>query len=145
MPSARTKRIEGMLDDLEDLSGSTSFAHVAWPIISGLDDGTPSKPPRSFEPPNFSASQDVDQSYNPPVRASRKRSAADATFLTECSFGVTHDRLVQLITDVYGSEPWWDHLRSLNLRGKGADSVARLKEFLPELDEVVLFVLPPSE
>jgi len=58
---------------------------------------------------------------------------------------VTHDRLVQLITDVYGSEPWWDHLRSLNLRGKGADSVARLKEFLPELDEVVLFVLPPSE
>lgn len=33
MPSARTKRIEGMLDDLEDLSGSTSFAHVAWPII----------------------------------------------------------------------------------------------------------------
>ena len=73
-----------------------------------------------------------------PVRASSKRTAADATFLTECSFGVTHDRLVQLITDVYGSEPWWDNLKSLDLGGKGVDSVARLKEFLPELDEVIL-------
>ena len=64
--------------------------------------------------------------------------AANATFLTECSFGVAHDNLVKLITDVYGAEPWWEHLTSLDLRSKGADSVARLKDFLPDLDEVNL-------
>lgn len=72
-------------------------------------------------------------------RSSRSRhNDANATFLTECSFGVTHDKLVQLITDVYGSEPYWDHLTLLDLRGKSVDSVTRLKEFLPELTEVYL-------
>lgn len=67
-----------------------------------------------------------------------RRSDANATFLTECSFGVAHDKLVQVITDVYGSEPYWEHLKVLDLRGKLVDSVARLKEFLPELENVNL-------
>ena len=73
-----------------------------------------------------------------PMRSFQARMAANATFLTECSFGVAHDNLVKLITDVYGAEPWWEHLTSLDLRGRGADSVARLKDFLPDLDEVNL-------
>ena len=80
-----------------------------------------------------------DQTVRPiDARSFRARADANATFLTECSFGVAHDRLVQLITDVYGSEPYWEHLKVLDLRGKGADSVARLKEFLPDLIEVNL-------
>ena len=141
----RERGLEGILGDMEDLSALLflSDAIGCTPLTgTGLDDGTPSKAPRCVESSNPPLLDE--ESRESPTRAGRKRAAADATFLTECSFGVTHDRLVQLITDVYGSEPWWDHLRSLDLRGKGVDSVARLHEFLPELDEVILFVYPLS-
>ena len=62
----------------------------------------------------------------------------NATFLTECSFGVSHDRLLQYITDVEPFEPNWEDLRSIDLSGKKAEGVVRLKEFLPNLDEVNL-------
>lgn len=65
-------------------------------------------------------------------------STRDATFLTECSFGVAHDRLVQVITDVQPFEPYWNQLTSIDLSGKKLDSVARLKEFLPRLDSLLL-------
>ena len=59
---------------------------------------------------------------------------ANATFLTECSFGVAHDRLVEVITDVQPFEPYWDQLASIDLSNAKLESVARLKEFLPRLD-----------
>lgn len=65
---------------------------------------------------------------------------ANATFLTECSFGVAHDRLVGVITDVQPFVPHWEQLHSINLSGKGLESVARLKEFLPRLDALKLWV-----
>lgn len=65
-------------------------------------------------------------------------SRANATFLTECSFGVAHDRLVQVITDVQPFEPYWESLTSIDLSEKKLDSVARLKEFLPKLDHLKL-------
>lgn len=68
------------------------------------------------------------------------RHAGNATFLTECSFGVAHDKLVEIITDIEPFNPHWDQLKSIDLRDKKADSVARLKEFLPNLDEVNLYV-----
>lgn len=67
----------------------------------------------------------------------------NATFLTECSFGVSHDRLLQYITDVEPFEPDWEGLRSIDLSGKKAEGVVRLKEFLPNLDEVNLYVPCP--
>ncbi|EPQ54712.1 L domain-like protein [Gloeophyllum trabeum ATCC 11539] len=63
---------------------------------------------------------------------------ANATFLTECSFGVAHDRLVQVITDVQPFEPYWEELSVIDLSRKNLDSVARLKEFLPRLDSLCL-------
>jgi hypothetical protein len=54
---------------------------------------------------------------------------ANATFLTECSFGVAHDRLVQVITDVQPFEPHWEDLSCIDLSNKNIESVARLKEF----------------
>ncbi|RSH90363.1 hypothetical protein EHS25_000968 [Saitozyma podzolica] len=126
-----------------------------------LDEVTPSKPSRHpeqiREPATdisaFFRAQPADQ-HQPDVvqedddndtiparsfgRLARPRNPADATFLTECSFGVAHDALVKLITDVQPFEPYWEELRSIDLRGKGVDSVARLKEFLPKLEEIKL-------
>lgn len=62
----------------------------------------------------------------------------NATFLTEASFGVAHDRLVEVITDVQPFEPYWEELKAINLSGKHIESVARLKEFLPKLDALSL-------
>ena len=74
---------------------------------------------------------------------SPKAGGRNATFLTECSFGVAHDRLVQVITDVQPFEPYWDQLAAVDLGGKNLDSVARLKEFLPRLDSLTLYVRHP--
>ncbi|KAK4046693.1 Protein nud1 [Microbotryomycetes sp. JL201] len=68
-------------------------------------------------------------------RTFRRTTAPDATFLTECSFGVSAERLVKQITDVEPFEPHWDTLKSIDLSNKGADSVVRMKEFLPNLDQ----------
>jgi protein NUD1 len=62
----------------------------------------------------------------------------NATFLTECSFAVSHDRLVQVITDVEPFEPYWEEITSIDLSKKNVESVARLKEFLPRLDSLSL-------
>lgn len=77
---------------------------------------------------------------------SRKSNPSDqdrrnATFLTECSFGVAHDKLVQVITDVHPFEPHWEDLSSIDLSKKGLDSVARLAEFFPKLDALTLCVV----
>jgi hypothetical protein len=73
-------------------------------------------------------------------RANETTGQGNATFLTECSFGVAHDKLVQLITDVQPFEPYWETLKSIDLRGRSVDNLARLKEFLPKLEEVLLYV-----
>ena len=65
---------------------------------------------------------------------------ANATFLTECSFTVSHDRLVQVITDVEPFEPHWEEIGTIDLSRKNIESVTRLKEFLPKLDSLKLFV-----
>ena len=63
---------------------------------------------------------------------------ANATFLTDWSFRVSHDRLVQVITDVQPYEPYWEELTVIDLSEKNLESVARLKEFLPKLDSLQL-------
>lgn len=62
----------------------------------------------------------------------------NATFLTECSFGLAHDKLVQVITDVQPFEPYWEELSSIDLSRQSLESVARLKEFMPRLDSLML-------
>jgi hypothetical protein len=66
--------------------------------------------------------------------------AGSQTFMTECSFAVAHDHLVKVITDVQPFEPYWEALEEVDLSGKGLESVARLKDFLPGLDELKLYV-----
>jgi hypothetical protein len=76
-----------------------------------------------------------------PSSARLTGSKTNGTFLTECSFGVTHDRLVQVITDVQPFEPYWEELSAIDLSNKKLESVTRLKEFLPQLDVLNLFVI----
>ena len=134
---------------------------------SGYDDESPSKgslhsarnPNQSLQPfPSRTAKDDPNTSVASPnrslvrsktmrsmppkgstrVQATPSRGNANATFLTECSFGVAHDRLVEVITDVQPYEPYWETLTTIDLSGKKLDSVARLKEFLPRLDHLKL-------
>lgn len=46
--------------------------------------------------------------------------------------------MVEIITDVYPFVPYWDEMTVINLEGKQAGSVARMKEFLPKLIEANL-------
>lgn len=77
-------------------------------------------------------------SHRPSASPGRSFAKANGTFLTECSFGVAHDRLVEVITDVQPFEPHWDELSSIDLSNAKLESVARLKEFLPRLDALSL-------
>lgn len=67
----------------------------------------------------------------------RRTTALDATFLTEASFSLSNENLLRLITDVdlCGN---WEEQRSISLAGKGVDSLVRLKDHLPNLDEADL-------
>lgn len=126
--SARTRRIRGLLDAIEqDTDGEL----------------TPTKPRTRSPGPisNQSSSSTVDEvsdSGRMLEHSRRLRNKRDATFLTECSFAVSHDKLVELITEVQPFEPYWEDLTVLDLSKRGATSVARLKEFLPKLDEINL-------
>lgn len=173
-PSVRTKRIEDLLENLEDPS---AYTFSPWKLLTiqteralGFENDSPSKGSqgsgrrpvgqshsmrplshrhtRAAENPgtadiarrefarsqSFHARQDDSPRRGQTVTPSR----ANATFLTECSFGVAHDRLVQVITDVQPFEPYWEALSSVDLSGRRIDSVARLKEFLPRLDSLFL-------
>ncbi|KAI0051077.1 hypothetical protein FA95DRAFT_1580818 [Auriscalpium vulgare] len=158
LPSARTKRIAGMMEDLEHTGEPPTrwcvSSHERSPRSTGFDDASPSQDALSrraaaqqAEPAGRRASAGLASNANastagisqrvltrthsmPPIP---QRATANATFLTEASFGVAHDKLVQVITDVQPFEPYWEELTTIDLSGKRIESVARLKEFLPQL------------
>ncbi|KAJ3848408.1 hypothetical protein EV368DRAFT_49354 [Lentinula lateritia] len=130
VPSVRSRRIVNMLVALEDsgkyYNSEKSFSNTdreiqplgTKPASTKIKGQSSSGLPRTFSKSQRHSEMD----------------AGNATFLTECSFAVTHDRLVQVITDVEPFEPHWEELHSIDLSGKNLESVARLKEFLPHLD-----------
>ena len=94
----------------------------------------------AVSPRTFERTQTIRRPGQSSPRRVNTPSRVNATFLTECSFGVAHDRLVEVITDVQPFEPYWDTLTSIDLSRRRLDSVARLKEFLPKLDSLSLWV-----
>ncbi|KAH9846436.1 hypothetical protein C2E23DRAFT_890881 [Lenzites betulinus] len=142
--SARSKRIANMLDNLENddyEDDSPSKASTSSrPPTSELQPISPRRPstgPGAASSPLRSGSRRVSSRAPPTPRGV----SGNATFLTECSFGVAHDRLVQVITDVQPFEPYWEELTSIDLSHRNLDSTARLKEFLPRLDSLSLHLL----
>lgn len=166
--SARTKRIADMLEDLEDvcecpsdyLCGRVwvSVLLIARACLAAYDD-TPSKASTVRPPTDASLLSGAKRAGRSPVKqgtprreAGRRSSSLSArssrslgrnannTFLTECSFGVAHDKLAQVLTDVQPYEPFWEELTMVDLSHKNLDSAARLKEFTPRLDSLLLCV-----
>ncbi|KAG9092056.1 hypothetical protein FRC06_000267 [Ceratobasidium sp. 370] len=145
-PSSRMKRIGNLLDELEDDSMLASLSIAPGNQSSGESDeettehsdmghGDPDVDPDVSRAPRTSART---YSFGASDRGGSHRQPAigNGTFLTECSFGVAHDRLVQLITDVHPYQPYWEPLGEIDLSKKGIESLARLKEFLPNLDRL---------
>ncbi|KAL1971336.1 hypothetical protein VTN77DRAFT_288 [Rasamsonia byssochlamydoides] len=52
------------------------------------------------------------------------------------TFALAAEDLVKHITDVEPYEPYWEHIRRLNLRGKGLITLHRLNDFCPRLEEL---------
>ncbi|KAG5639425.1 hypothetical protein H0H81_002293 [Sphagnurus paluster] len=134
--SARSKRIAQMMNGLDNDNTQES------PVKAGSSNSSRSdiKALHSRRP---SGAAPADSSKRVFSRSRTQRLGADtknanATFLTECSFAVSHDRLVEVITDVQPFTPHWDELSSIDLSDKKLESVARLKEFLPRLDALSL-------
>ncbi|KAG8754656.1 hypothetical protein FRC14_004860 [Serendipita sp. 396] len=131
-PSFRTKRIADMLDELDGHS------------FEDDDDSTPCRPSAQQQLSKRESllssfiSNGLSKALSRSEEEERSMRIKDATFLTECSFEVAHDRLLQCITDVQPFEPHWEKLTSIDLSGKALDSLARLKEFLPKLEELII-------
>ncbi|KAF9068641.1 hypothetical protein BDP27DRAFT_1327047 [Rhodocollybia butyracea] len=134
VPSARSKRIADMMVALDD---SEYHSDDSPSKTYGTGDRLEEIQPLANRVLRTSADggsfRDSGRVFSRSQRYSDKDSG-NATFLTECSFGVAHDRLVQVITDVEPFEPHWEELYSIDLSSKKIESVARLKEFLPRLD-----------
>ena len=132
-PFARSKRIHTLLEDIESESAGQ-------PTPTRISRGVPSALTESQLSSNQWATKESDSDSGRVYRSTRRESQnkGDATFLTECSFAVSHDKLVEIITEVQPFEPYWEDLTAIDLSKRGATSVARLKEFLPKLDEVNL-------
>ncbi|KAI5475630.1 leucine-rich repeat protein [Pseudohyphozyma bogoriensis] len=125
--SIRTKNIDRALQELQVEAPETSEEHSGTSdIILGSFGSAPKLRVKSS------------RSVASNSRTFRRTTAPDATFMTDCSFGVARDNVVRYINDVEPFEPDWEGLRSINLSKKGAESMARLQDFLPNLDEIDL-------
>lgn len=63
-------------------------------------------------------------------------SAFDRTFLTQASFNIAHNRIVEALTDVVPFVPDWEELKSVDLSSRRLESLVRLKEFVPRLQKL---------
>ncbi|KAJ7366542.1 hypothetical protein DFH08DRAFT_834757 [Mycena albidolilacea] len=138
-PSARSKRIAEMLarsDSSEMDSDSPTKGSGA--RAGGSGSSMVSTAPSASMSGNASASSSRQQRVFARSHASRSVGHNNGTFLTECSFGVAHDRLVEVLTDVEPFEPHWETLSTVDLSERRLESAARLKEFLPALDALNL-------
>jgi protein NUD1 len=46
--------------------------------------------------------------------------------------------LVRILTSIQPYEPHWEHLKVIDLSNRHVDSLARLKELVPNLDKLIL-------
>ncbi|KAJ7725348.1 hypothetical protein B0H16DRAFT_281822 [Mycena metata] len=136
-PSARSKRIAEMLarsdsSEMDDSDSPTKGGGAGAARASGSASGASGS--ASSIAPSTPASASSRRTFS----RSHTHRNANGTFLTECSFGVAHDRLVEVLTDVEPFEPHWDALTTVDLSNRRLESAARLKEFLPALDALNL-------
>jgi hypothetical protein len=134
LPSARSQRIRNFLEDIE----SETAGYPTPTRVSNAINRTLTESDESLEASQAHTETESDSGRVHVASRRESRNVGNATFLTECSFAVSHDKLVEIITEVQPFEPYWEDLTAIDLSKRGATSVARLKEFLPKLDEVNL-------
>lgn len=121
-------------DESPSKTSSAGRPEILQPLTSRHPSSTPSGVSK-VESPRRVFSRSYSHKFSPGKQGFSK---ANGTFLTECSFAVAHDRLVEVITDIQPFEPYWEDLNSIDLSNAKLESVARLKEFLPKLDALSL-------
>ncbi|KNZ56409.1 hypothetical protein VP01_240g3 [Puccinia sorghi] len=58
--------------------------------------------------------------------------------IEDYSFELNYSKLIKIITDFEPFEPFWNSIKVINLASKSIDSVIRLNEILPALDQIDL-------
>lgn len=58
--------------------------------------------------------------------------------IDDYSFELNYSKLIKIITDFEPFEPFWNSIKTINLSNKLLDSVIKLKEILPFLDQIDL-------
>ncbi|WAQ81644.1 hypothetical protein PtA15_1A986 [Puccinia triticina] len=86
----------------------------------------------------------------PQARSSRQKSSScnhlsmttttshSNNLVEDYSFELNYSKLIKIVTDFEPFEPFWNSIKVINLAGKSIDSVIRLNEILPALDQIDL-------
>ncbi|KAA1088351.1 hypothetical protein PGT21_003444 [Puccinia graminis f. sp. tritici] len=106
---------------------------------------------KSSSTSNTTASQSNSSTMaTPQARPSRHKSSSNNNLsmttttshsnnlIEEYSFELNYSKLIKIITDFEPFEPFWNSIKVINLAGKSIDSVIRLNEILPALDQIDL-------
>lgn len=68
--------------------------------------------------------------------ATRRGRASAGTREIEESFSIARDNLLKCLTDVEPYEPYWDHMKVLNLAGRKVETLFTLNDWMPRVEEL---------
>lgn len=68
--------------------------------------------------------------------ATRPGRSSSGTRAIEESFSIARDNLLKCLTDVEPYEPYWDHMKVLNLAGRKVETLFTLNDWMPRVEEL---------
>lgn len=68
--------------------------------------------------------------------ATRPGRSSAGTRAVEESFSIARDNLLKCLTDVEPYEPYWDHMKVLNLAGRKVETLFTLNDWMPRVEEL---------
>lgn len=68
--------------------------------------------------------------------ATRRGRSSAGTRAVEESFSIARDNLLKCLTDVEPYEPYWDHMKVLNLAGRKVETLFTLNDWMPRVEEL---------
>ncbi|KIO23898.1 hypothetical protein M407DRAFT_9217 [Tulasnella calospora MUT 4182] len=136
--SARTKRCQDLLEGLNDSDGLNTFATREQ---SQLKAKSPLPTPQGQSTVDSSGlvprGDSASRTFSRTTKTRAGEATGETTFLTtEASFRITHEQLVRVLTSIEPYEPYWETLKTIDMRRKGVESLNRLKELMPNLDRI---------
>jgi hypothetical protein len=132
-------------DAIGDSPSAESKAPLSWPSPDHVSTLLAPNTPDSLLHSRTSVRKPSQIGQRSPWGLSQLRSVSrrdgdmsNVSFLTNASFNIAHDRILELLTDI---APWttrWHEMRKIDLRGRRVESLVRIEEFLPQLEEALL-------